>query len=91
MSCFCMVAGRYIPRRILHERKTTHPWINDIVLRHVREKLAAQGTEKEDECRRRCSKVIMEEYGKYVARERSSLRELPGGSKAWWTRSRRLL
>ena len=33
----------------------------------------------------------MEEYGKFVARERSSLRDLPRGAKAWWSRSRRLL
>jgi hypothetical protein len=33
----------------------------------------------------------MEEYGKYVARERRNLQDLPKGAKAWWTRSKRLM
>ena len=33
------LAGRFIPRRCLHERKSTHPWINDKVLQLVREKM----------------------------------------------------
>ena len=39
----------------------------------------------------RCSAVIMEEYGKYVAREREQLLQLPRGAKAWWSRSRKLM
>ena len=63
------LAGQFIPKRCLHERKSTHPWINETVLRAVREKLAAQGTdlERERQARKHCSACIMEEYCKYVA------------------------
>ena len=38
-----------------------------------------------------CSRVILEEYGNYVNREREALQRLPRGKKEWWARSRRLL
>ena len=81
----------FISRRWLKERKSTHPWINDRVLEVVKEKIRAEGTDAEEECRKRCSTCIMEEYGKYIDRERNHLRELPRGSKSWWSRSRRLM
>ena len=62
-----------------------------MVLRVVREKHDAQGTAFEDSCRKRCSDCIMEEYGKYEARERLNLQSLPAGAKAWWNRSKRLM
>ena len=66
-SMILALAERFIPRRYLYERKSTHPWINDRVLKTVREKHASQGTAMEESCRERCSKCIMEEYDKYVA------------------------
>ena len=33
----------------------------------------------------------MEEYGRYVVRERSNLQDLPRGAKVWWSKSRRLM
>ena len=72
-------------------RKSTHPWINDKVLQLVREKMAAEGTAKIEECRKRCSACIMEEYGKYIIKEKRSLQDMPKGAKAWWSRSRRLI
>ena len=85
------LAEQFIPRRHIYERKSTHPWINDRVLKVVREKHAAQGTAMEESCRKFCSDCIMEEYGKYVARERHNLQKLPAGAKAWWSRSKRLM
>ena len=35
---------QFIPERFLHERKRTHPWINDRVLELVRAKRVAEGT-----------------------------------------------
>ena len=90
-SYILAAAEQFIPRRVLYERKTTHPWINENVLRVAREKVAAQGTAWEDELRKRCSQVIMEEYGKYIARERLNLQKQPRGAKAWWNKSRRLM
>ena len=49
------LAAYYIPQRILRERKSTHPWITEAVLKKVLDKRAAEGTEKEQECRKKCS------------------------------------
>ena len=57
------LAEFYIPRRWMNERKSTHPWINDKVMRLVQEKLAAEGTDAEAASRKRCSTCIVEEYG----------------------------
>jgi len=85
------IGTQFIPRRHLYERKSTHPWINEEVVRAVRDKLAAQGTTMEADLTKRCSACIMGAYGKHVARERKQLQELPKGAKAWWSRSRRLM
>jgi hypothetical protein len=83
--------ARRITKRNLSERKTTHPWVGERVLELVREKKAAEGTNREHECRDRCSAGIMEEYGKYVAKERTALQNTPRGKKGWWSKSRRLM
>jgi hypothetical protein len=85
------LSARFIPKRTLKDRKTTHPWVNDRVVGLVREKRNAEGTEKEEEGRSRYSAGILEEYGKYIARERVKLLEMRRGAKGWWTKSRRLL
>lgn len=58
------ISGEFITKRNFSERKTTHPWVGERVLELVREKKAAEGTNRERECRDRCSAGIMEEYGK---------------------------
>ena len=73
------------------EKVHTLPWINDKVLELVRSKLAAEGTDEETECMKRCSACIMEEYGKHVAKERLQLQAMPKGAKVWWNKSRRLM
>ena len=85
------LAEFFIPRRWMNERKSTHPWINERILHLVQEKLAAVGPEAELECRKRCSAGIMEEYGKFVMKERSHLQSMPQGAKGWWSRSKRLM
>ena len=84
-------ARRYIPQRCVKERKTTHPWVNDRVIELVRLKREAEGSEHEAVCRDRCSAGILEEYGKYVIRERAALKDMPQCSKPWWSKSRRLM
>ena len=39
------LAEGFIPKRVPHGRKSTHPWINEAVLRVVREKIDAHGAE----------------------------------------------
>jgi len=75
--CILGLAEFFIQKRLLKERKSTHPWINDKVLELVRSKLAAEGTDEETECMKRCSACIMEEYGKHVAKERLQLQAMP--------------
>ena len=62
------LAAFFIPRMFLREQKATHPWISDKVLRFVQQKRETEGTERELECRRRCSEIIVEEFGKYVSK-----------------------
>ena len=77
------LAEYFIPKRWMHERKSTHPWINENVLRLVQAKMAAEGTDAEADSRKRCSTCIMEEYGKFVAAERIKLQAMPKGAKGW--------
>jgi hypothetical protein len=72
-STILSAASRYIPQRTMHEHKSTHPWVNARVQELVEGRKTAQGSSREEECTKACSKGIMEEYGKYVARERNKL------------------
>ena len=75
------ISSKFITKSDLRERKTTHPWVGQQVLELVREKKEAEGSNRERECRDRCSAGIMEEYGKYFARERTVLQNMPQGKK----------
>ena len=81
----------FIPTRFLRERKSTHPWLNERIIELVAAKREAEGTTAELQCRTACSQAILDEYGKYVSKERKALREMPSGKKQWWTRSRQLM
>ena len=85
------VAREHIPQREIWERNSAHPWVNRRVVDLVLQKRLAEGTDKEVECRKRCSEAIMEEYGKYIQKERCSLLQLPRGGKGWWSKSKRLM
>ena len=85
------LSRKFIPQRTLKERKSTHPWVNERIIKLVELKQAAEGTANEASRRAQCSAAILDEYGRYIARERKGLQELPRGAKAWWTKSRRVL
>lgn len=80
-------ARRFIPHKRIKERKTTHPWVNDRVMELVQLKCDAAGSLHEADCRQQCSSGILEEYWKYVARERAELKDMPRCSKGWWSKS----
>ena len=84
-------AEECIPKRLLRDRKSSHPWVNDRILDLVQRKRAAEGTN--DECRLRAeyNAGVREEYLRYVAREREHLKSMPKSSKGWWSRARKLL
>jgi hypothetical protein len=84
-------AQKFIPRRTLRERKSTHPWVNEWVTELVAAKRAAQGSNLEHQRTTECSVGILEEYGKYIEKERAVLQTLPRGVKSWWSRARRLM
>ena len=51
----------------------------------------AEGTDGEAARRKRCSDAIMEEYTKYLKKERSALQKLPRGAEGWWSKSKRMM
>jgi hypothetical protein len=82
---------KFIPQRLISERKSTHPWLNDRVIKLVAAKRASEGTDFERQRRDECSAGILEEFGKYAAKERNHLSSLPRGAKLWWSIARRLM
>ena len=69
-------ARKYIPQRVLRERKTTHPWINERIVELVVAQRAAEGTEHEDATRVQSSTAVLEEYEEYISRARTELQEM---------------
>ena len=82
---------KFIPRRVLVERKSTHPWMNSKVLRAVAFKQNASGTTAELEASKACSEVILTEFKKFVDSTRDRLHSIRRGSKQWWGLARQLL
>ena len=85
------ISEAYIPKGLLREKKSTHPWVNRRVVELVAHKRAAAGTANEKSSTLACSDGIKEEYEKYIEKEKSRLRMETGASKGWWSRIRRLL
>ena len=50
-----------------------------------------QGTDEATDARDKCIAGILEEYRKYINRERVALQQMQRGSKGWWAKVRRLL
>ena len=84
-------AERFIPRRQLKERKTTHPWLSDRAIDAVKDKHAARGSVNELFAAQRCSQILLEERMKFQRRMCDELSQLPKGSKQYWSRSRQLM
>ena len=85
------LAKSCISQRLLLERKSTHPWLNDKILALVERKQESIGTDAESHARDQCSRGIFEEFGKFVQKERARLARMRRGSKGWWSKSRLLL
>ena len=64
---------------------------NKRVVELVWQKRRAEGTDEEAVCRNRYSDAIMEEYTKYIKKERSELQKLPRGAKGLGSKSKRLM
>ena len=76
----------FIPSKILKERKSTHPWVNERIVQLVQRKKQAAGTTHAEAqaASEACSVGIKAEYAKYVAKEKERLQKEARGSKGWW-------
>ena len=81
-------ADECIPKRILQETKSTHPWLNDKIEQLVDEKRKAQGTPQEREASEACSAGILQEHQAYARKCAEDLRSLKPGNKSWWAKAR---
>ena len=81
----------YIPYKQVSFRKSSHPWLNDRCEAAIRAKNLAEGTDRFDQKRAVCSKVLKEEQQKHVTKLKEKLSSLPKGSKQWWKLNRELL
>lgn len=84
-------AIEFIPKRILLENKSTHPWINEKVVDLVKRKQDAENTPQASAARDACSAGMKEEYVKYVNREKAALQGATKALKGWWSKTGRLL
>ena len=71
----------HIPTKKLTDKKSTHPWLTDEVLKLVRAKRDAAGSSTEEEAAKRCSEALLEAYQSWVGRTREELATLRRGSK----------
>ena len=84
-------ANEAIGKRLLKERKSTHPWLTDRAVKAVFERDAAAGTEDEKIAVLECSRIMREEREAYIVKVKQEILNLPQGSKQWWTKVRGLL
>ena len=80
----------HIPKPTLVVRKTAHPWLNERAVQLVREKVEAEGTDRQDEAAMACSEGLLAEHNSWVSYMKDRLMSLPKGSKEWWNISRQL-
>ena len=78
------VVLRYVPRRIIRESRSAHPWMNETCLNAIRVKLAKTGSDEQVFAASECSRILFAEYLAYVCRTRDKLRTVKRGSKLWW-------
>ena len=83
-------AGCCIQKKNVVEKKSTHPWLNDVVVCAIADRRDAEGTPSEAEAARECSKTVMTEYNKWVCNVHDDLVTTKRGSKAWWKKQRQL-
>ena len=84
------LAEEHIPRKRQTVMARSHEWLTDRVVRLVKDKKDAEGTEYELNAAAACSQAITEEFAKYVAKSKEELLQLPRGSKCWWRKARAL-
>ena len=84
-------ASRYIPQRLLEERKGSHPWLNDACLRAVRHKHACEGSPTYADACVACSRALAGAYSSYITKVKDEMKSLKRGSKKWWSIAKTLM
>ena len=85
------IVQRHIPQRVLLERKSQHPWINDRCLQAITAKNATIGTANFSEEAIRCSRVLFDEFVAYTMAMKEKLLKERRGSKRWWQISNEIM
>ena len=90
-STILRYAKKFKPQRMLLDRKSSHPWVNDRIVDPEHRKTNAESTNDEHRSRNEYDARIREEYLRYVARELEHLKSMAKSSEAWWRRAHKLL
>ena len=80
-----------IPVASTLQKNSSHPWLNERVLRLVSARQQAAGTTDEPQVAKSCSEGILEEFHKWVKSMREKISQLPRGSKQWRRNTQDLL
>ena len=78
------ILDRFVPKRVLTNDVSTHPWLNERCLDLIRRKRSAEGTPGFLDVAAACSAGILAEYHRYIDRTRVKLQQMRRGSKGWW-------
>ena len=82
---------KFIPRKSIVTRKSTHPWLNEKCKEAVLRKNRAEGTGNfGTECEN-CNRILNVERAAWVQRTKDQLAALPRSSKKWWRLNRQLM
>ena len=84
------LSERFIPRETIQERVSTHEWLTPGILKMIKLKRDAEGTAGERAAAEECSREVLQEYNKYVARSRAKMAKIAHGSKRLWKEARKL-
>ena len=61
-----------INKKTLSETKSTHPWLSEGVMQAVEAKRVASSTADEGAKSQECSRIVLEEYDRWVSQVRQS-------------------
>ena len=79
---------KFIPRKSIVTRKSTHPWLNEKCKEAVLRKNRAEGTGNfGTECEN-CNRILNVERAAWMQRTKDQLAALPRSSKKWWRLNR---
>ncbi len=85
------VCGRYIPRKRIHDRAESHPWLDDNCRRLIWRKRSARGTVDFVLRRDECSRGLVKAYNAFAARTRDKLQQMGSSSRGWWKVAKSLM